>query len=83
MMVKRNVRACHIRQVGGDITVGDINLAVLHVLGVDKLDIVDQVQFIEQYGAYQAIKITAGNESEFLGRHGAVSAKGWGLKKPF
>ena len=45
MVVEHQMGTCHVRQVGGDVAVGDGDLAVLHVLGVDKLDLVDHLHF--------------------------------------
>ena len=50
-------------QVGSDIAVGDLNNAVLHVFQVHKRDIVNNIQVFQQYGTYEAIKITAGDKS--------------------
>ena len=61
VVVERKVRSCHVGQVGGDVTAGDVHLAVLHVFGVDKLDLVDHVQFIEQDGADKTVEIAAGD----------------------
>ncbi|MNT84686.1 hypothetical protein D3C72_2247320 [compost metagenome] len=57
--------ARHVGQVGGDVAAGDGHLAVLHVLGVDKGDFVNEVHFIEQHGADQAVKVTAGDQAVF------------------
>jgi hypothetical protein len=71
VVVKRQVRRCHVGQVGGDVPVGDLDLAVLHVLGVNELDVVNQVQFFQQYGADQAVKVTAGHQPEFALAYGS------------
>jgi hypothetical protein len=49
----------------GDITCGDIDLAVLHILGVDELDVVDHVELAEQHGADQTVKVAAGYQTIF------------------
>jgi len=68
VVVKRQVHTRHVGQVGGDVAVGHLHLAVLHVLGVNELDVVDQVQLVEQDGADQSIEIAAGNQTVFLTR---------------
>ena len=65
VVVEHQVHTRHIGQVGGDIAAGDGRLAILHVLGVDEGDFVDQVQLIEQHRADQAVKVTAGHQAVF------------------
>jgi len=69
VVVEHEVRARHIGQVGGDVTAGDGHLAVLHVLGMDEGDLVDQIQLIEQHRADQAVKVTAGHQAVFRITH--------------
>lgn len=69
VVVKSEVGAGHVGQVGGDVAGGDGDLAVLHVLGVHELDVVDHVEFVEQHGADQAVEVAAGDEAVFLLRH--------------
>ena len=59
MVVEHQMRGCHVGQVGGDVAAADVNLAILHILGMHKFDLLNQVQLFEQYSAYQAVKITA------------------------
>ena len=73
MVVECQAGAFHVRQIGRDVALGDFDLAVLHVLGVDELDLVDQFEFIQQYGANQPVKIAAGDQSVFLLTHGGSS----------
>ena len=51
MMVDRQMHTRDKRQVCRDIVVGNRDLAVLHVLGMDELNIVDQVKFTQQHCA--------------------------------
>jgi hypothetical protein len=69
MVVKGQVDALHIGQVGGNVTICDIHLAILHILGVNELYIVDQVQVLEQHGTDKTVEITAGNEAKFFSGH--------------
>ena len=46
-MVEDQACAGNKRQVGGDVALGDFDLAILHVFGMDELDFVDHVEFIE------------------------------------
>ena len=66
MMVKSEFHPRVIRQVGGDIVLAQFHLPVLHVLGMDELDIVDQVQFLQHHGACQSVKIAARYQSHFF-----------------
>ena len=43
-MVEREVDARDVRQVGRDVAVGQLDLAVLHVLGVDEQDVVEHAR---------------------------------------
>jgi hypothetical protein len=47
MVVEGEVGALHVGKVGGDVAVRDIDLAVLHVLGVDERHFIDHVQAFE------------------------------------
>ena len=49
------------REIGGDVVVADRDLPILHILGMDKLDLIDQVHFLKDHGAHQAIKVTSRN----------------------
>ena len=72
MMVERQMAARDIRQVGGDVARRDRDLAVLHVLGMDEGDLVDQFQLFQENAAHQAIEITAGHQSELRRVHGLL-----------
>ena len=41
----------------------DLDLAVLHVLGVDEQDVVEHPELLQQGGAHQAVEVAAGHES--------------------
>ena len=49
-------------------SVRHLDLAVLHVLRVDELDLVEHAQFLQQDGADQAIEVAPGHEPTLLGR---------------
>lgn len=66
VMVERQVDARHVRQVGGDVAVGDRHLAVLHVFGVNEQDVVDHVQFTEEHSAYESVEIAASDQAVFV-----------------
>ena len=61
-------------EVGCDVAVGDIDQTVLHVLGMDKLDVIHHTQLIQQHGTHQAVKITARHQTVLLLRHVILSA---------
>ena len=39
------------------------DLAVLHVLGVDELDLVDQVELLQEHGADEPVEVAARDEA--------------------
>jgi hypothetical protein len=63
VVVNRQMDAGHERQIGCDVPVADGNQPVLHVLGVNELDVVDQVQFAQQNRADQSVEIGPGEEA--------------------
>jgi hypothetical protein len=46
-MVENEVRPRYIGKIGRDVLRTDLDLAVLHVLGVDELDLVDHVEVLQ------------------------------------
>ena len=68
-MVEGEVGGSDVGQVGGDVARRDVDLAILHVFRMHELDVVDQAQFVEQYGTDEAVKVTARDETEFLLGH--------------
>jgi len=62
------------RHVGRNVVVGKVDLAILHLARMDEQDVVDQLHFLEQNGADQAVEIAAGDQAElpsaFLQRAG-------------
>ncbi len=71
-MIERQMHARNKRQIGGDVAFRNFDLAVLHVLGMDELDLVDHVELVEQNGADQAIEIAARHETIFLVGHASL-----------
>jgi hypothetical protein len=71
VMVERQVRARHVRQIGRDVAGADRDLPILHVLRMDEQDVIDQVQVSQQDGADEAVEVAAGNEAVACrkGRH--------------
>jgi hypothetical protein len=59
MVVKRDVDASDVRQVGRNIVVADGDFAILHVLRMDEQDFVDHIQVLQQYCAHQPIEVAA------------------------
>ena len=56
----------------------ELDLAVLHVLGVDEHDVVEDVEVLEQGGAHEPVEVTARDESVALClklRHGDTIGK--------
>ncbi|MNR17614.1 hypothetical protein D3C85_1342860 [compost metagenome] len=64
VVVKGQMRGFDVRQVGGDVALGDVDLAVLHVFRVHELDVVDQPELVEQHRADQTIEITARHQTK-------------------
>jgi hypothetical protein len=48
MVVEDQMRGLRVREVGEDVAIRDLDLAVLNVLGVDEDDLVDQTVLLEQ-----------------------------------
>ena len=74
VVVERQTHAGDVGKVGRDVAVGDLDEAVLHVLGVDELDLVEDPQLLQQGGADQPVEVAAGDEAALLG--GACAAIG-------
>ena len=72
MVVKSDRDTRVIRQVGGDIIFAQFDLAILHILGMDKFDLVDQIQFFQHHGACQTVKIASCYESSRLVIHSVI-----------
>jgi hypothetical protein len=73
VVVERDVHVRVVRQVRGDVTRVELDQAVLHVLGVDELDVVEHVEVLEEGGTHQPVEVRARDQSEALGlklRHG-------------
>ena len=66
-MVEREPDAGHVGQVRRDVAGTDLDLAVLHVLGVDEEDVVEQPELLEQRGADEAVEVGAGDEAVACG----------------
>ncbi len=73
MVVEHQVGAGDVRQVGRDVAGGDHDFAVLHVLGMDEQDVVDQFEMPEQHGAHETVEVAAGHEAEFVGNSGHLA----------
>ena len=61
--------ALDVGQIGDDVASRDRYDAVLHVFGMDELDLVDQVEFAQQHAADEPVEIAACHETKFLVRH--------------
>ncbi len=62
-MVEREPDAGHVGQVRGDVAGADLDLAVLHVLGMDEEDVVEQAELLQERGADEAVEVGAGDEA--------------------
>ena len=58
-MVEGEVDAGNVGQVRRDVALGQLDLAVLHVLGMDEEDVVEHADLLEQRGAHQTVEIGA------------------------
>ena len=68
-------------QVRRDVALGELDHAVLHVLGVDEQDVVEDAQLLEQGGAYQPVEVGAGHQPVALGHLGR-HMPGWSAPVP-
>src|SRR3954468_163490 len=57
VVVEAQPDARDVRQVGRDVPGPDLDLAVLHVLGVDEEDVLEDVELLEDRGADEAVEI--------------------------
>jgi len=64
-MVESQMHTRYIGQIGGDVFVGDLDLAILHVFGMDKPDIANQAEFPQEYRTHQTIKVTSCDQPVF------------------
>jgi hypothetical protein len=64
MVVERQMTARDIRQVGGDVARRDVDLSILHIFGMDKRNLVDEVQLFQENPADQAVEVTAGHQTK-------------------
>jgi hypothetical protein len=46
VVVKGEPRMRRVGQIGGDVVLGDLDQSVLHVLGMNELDVIDQIQLL-------------------------------------
>ena len=80
VVVERDVDVRVVGEVGGDVTGAELDLAVLHVLGMDELDVVEDAEVLEKGGAHQPVEVAARHESEALClklRHGNTRSAGY------
>jgi hypothetical protein len=63
VVVKRQRHLAAIRQVGRDVARGELQLAVLDVLGMNEQDVVDDPQLLEQGGTDETVEVTPGDEA--------------------
>jgi hypothetical protein len=78
MMVENQVRSRDVRQVGRDVVRTDVDLPVLHVLGVNELDLLDHVEVLQQHRTHQTVEIAACDKAEFSHESPCGWLKGFG-----
>ena len=66
MMVKCKSYPVIKRKVCCDIILIDVNLSVLNVLGMHEFDLIDHIQFLEEHGTNQSVKITSSYQTLLL-----------------
>ena len=66
VMVEREVRGSHVGKVRGDVALGDLDLAVLHVLRMDEQDVVEDLELLQQGCANEPVEVAAGHEAVLL-----------------
>ncbi len=62
-MVESEADAGDVGQVRSDVARAHLDLAVLHVLGMDEEDVVEQPELLQQGGAHQPVEVRAGDEA--------------------
>ena len=50
-------------EVRGDVITGNVYFAVLHILGVNEFDLIDQIHFLQKHGTDKSVEITSCNKS--------------------
>ena len=63
VVVEPEPAARGVGDVGENVVGRDGDLAVLHVLGVDELDLVEEPLFLEEHGTAQAVEVAASQQS--------------------
>ncbi len=63
VVVEGEVHPGDVGEVGGDVVVRDLHLPVLHVLGVDELDLLDEALLLQEDGADEAVEVAARDET--------------------
>lgn len=64
MVVKSEACSSNVGQVGRDVSTGDVDPFVLNVFGMNELDVLDDLKFVEQHGADQTVEIAAGDQTK-------------------
>ena len=73
VMVERERDLGAVRQVRRDVVGRKFDLAVLHVLGVDEQDVVEDPELLQQGGADETVEVAAGDQAACpCGRHDQV-----------
>ncbi len=67
VVVEREEDVGLIGQVGRDVALRERHLAVLDVLGVDELDVVEDVEVLEERRADEPVEVAAGHQAVSLG----------------
>ena len=62
-MVERQRHLGAVGQVRGDVICGQLDLAVLDVLGMDEQDLVKESELLEQGGADESVEVAASDEA--------------------
>ena len=63
MVVERQRDLGAVREVRGDVAGGELDLAVLHVLGVDEQDVLEDPELLQQSGADETVEVAAGDKA--------------------
>lgn len=62
MVVERQRHLGAVREVRRDVVGGQLDLSVLHVLGVDEEDVVQEAQLLQEGGADETVEVAAGDQ---------------------
>ena len=74
VVVERQAHARDVGKVGRDVAGPDLDLAVLHVLGVDEEDVFEAVELLQEGSAHESVEVGARDEAVAVGHDPVVGS---------